>query len=89
MKQSLLEQSQSYGTWCSVPLHRSPSLVVRPRLTPNTWVRLLTLLNPFCHDEALLLCQHSESEWVAWIPDHGEAILSIEQFCAEDDLIEA
>ncbi len=83
MKQSLLDRSQSYGTWCSVPLDRSLSLTVQPRLTSQTWVRLLTLLNPFSHDEALLLCQHSESEWVAWIPDHGEAILSIYSFCAE------
>ena len=83
MKQSLLDQSQSYGQWCSVPLHLPSNLAVQPRLIPNTWVRLLTLLNPFCQDEALLLCQHSESEWVVWIPDHGEAILSVEQFCSE------
>lgn len=83
MKQSLLDRSQSYGQWCSVPLHLPANLTVQPRLIPNTWVRLLTLLNPFCHDEALLLCQHSESEWVVWVPDHGEAILSVEQFCSE------
>ncbi|OKH21094.1 hypothetical protein NIES593_16845 [Hydrococcus rivularis NIES-593] len=51
-----------------------------PSPQPNSWVRLLECLNPFCHDEALLLCQESESEWVAWIPDHGEAILHISQF---------
>jgi len=33
-------------------------------------------------DEALLLCQTSENEWVAWIPDHGEAVLNTRQFCA-------
>jgi hypothetical protein len=47
----------------------------------STWVHLLELPNPFSHDEALLLCQHSENEWIAWIPDHGEALLNVRQFC--------
>ncbi|MCU0534694.1 MAG: hypothetical protein MUD14_12445 [Hydrococcus sp. Prado102] len=48
----------------------------------NTWVKLFKPLDLFCYDEALLLCQQSESEWVAWIPDYGEAILHVSQFCA-------
>ncbi|MBV8882795.1 MAG: hypothetical protein JO235_02165 [Chroococcidiopsidaceae cyanobacterium CP_BM_RX_35] len=48
----------------------------------DTWVHLLELPNPFSFDEALLLCQQSEDEWVAWIPDHGEAVLNVSQFCA-------
>lgn len=47
----------------------------------DTWVQLLELPSPFSHDEALLLCQHSEDKWVAWIPNHGEAILHANQFC--------
>ena len=47
---------------------------------PNVWVKLLVSLNPFCHEEALLLCQESEAEWLAWVPDHGEAVLHISQF---------
>ncbi|MBD1902608.1 hypothetical protein NDI44_10925 [Trichocoleus sp. DQ-A3] len=46
----------------------------------STWVQLLELPNPYSHDEALLLCQQSEDEWVAWIPDHGEAVLHTSQF---------
>lgn len=47
---------------------------------PDTWVQLLELPSPFSFDEALLLCQHSDDEWVAWIPDHGEAVLHVSQF---------
>lgn len=47
----------------------------------STWVHLMELPSPFSHDEALLLCQHSEDEWIVWIPDHGEAVLNERQFC--------
>jgi hypothetical protein len=48
---------------------------------PSTWVHLLEPLSPLSFDEALLLCQHSENEWIAWVPDHGEIILNTSQFC--------
>lgn len=48
----------------------------------DSWVQLLELPSTFSYDEALLLCQISEDEWVAWIPDHGEAVLQTRQFCA-------
>lgn len=47
----------------------------------SMWVHLLELPSSFSYDEALLLCQKSEDEWVAWIPDHGEAVLHTSQFC--------
>ncbi|MEH2171165.1 MAG: hypothetical protein V7K41_31820 [Nostoc sp.] len=50
------------------------------RFRASTWVNLLQLPNPFSFDEALLLCPVSADEWLAWIPDHGEAILNIRQF---------
>ncbi|WP_026735348.1 hypothetical protein [Fischerella sp. PCC 9605] len=46
----------------------------------GSWVKLLELPNPYSFDEALLLCPISENEWVAWIPDHGEALLHTRQF---------
>ncbi|WP_017315621.1 hypothetical protein [Mastigocladopsis repens] len=46
---------------------------------PNSWVKLLELPNPYSFDEALLLCQVSRDEWLAWIPDHGEAQLHVSQ----------
>ncbi|MBC6434770.1 hypothetical protein FM036_31920 [Nostoc sp. HG1] len=67
--------------------HR-PDFAVQPRrqnleglqqLKASTWVNLLLLPNRFSFDEALLLCPISADEWLAWIPDHGEAILNIRQ----------
>ncbi|HEY9908378.1 MAG TPA: hypothetical protein V6D18_12330 [Thermosynechococcaceae cyanobacterium] len=62
--------------------HRSclPSPVpIAPSLSASTWVKLVEPPTPFSADEALLLCQASETEWVAWIPDYGEILLKIEQ----------
>ncbi|MBH8563877.1 hypothetical protein I8748_17070 [Nostoc sp. CENA67] len=47
----------------------------------SKWVHLLELPSPFSSDEALLLCPISADKWLAWIPDHGEAILYTWQFC--------
>ncbi|MGC1393033.1 MAG: hypothetical protein WA828_02040 [Coleofasciculaceae cyanobacterium] len=44
-------------------------------LQASTWVKLQELPNPYSHDEALLLCQNSDTEWTVWIPDHGQMIL--------------
>lgn len=53
---------------------------VEQEYEPNSWVQLLELPNPFSHDQALLLCQQTDNEWVAWIPDHGETVLTTNQF---------
>lgn len=45
------------------------------------WVHLQELPNPYSFDEALLLCQLEGDDWLAWIPDHGEAIINAKQFC--------
>lgn len=78
-----LKQSEQKSSvqWCSIPLNRTQARTGIPQPQPDTWVQLLELFNPYCHDEALLLCQISNWEWVAWIPDHGEAVINIEQFC--------
>lgn len=67
--------------WCLLPTDNYSNRVNIPQLQPNMWVELLTQLNPFSHTEALLLCKKSETEWVAWVPDHGEATLRIDEFC--------
>ncbi len=51
------------------------------RQSATVWVKLLELPNPYSDDEALLLCQHSEREWVVWIPNHGEAVIPETSFC--------
>lgn len=50
------------------------------KFATSGWVKLLQLTNPFSFEEALLLCPVSEDEWLAWIPDHGEAVLHIREF---------
>lgn len=50
------------------------------KLQASTWVKLLELKSAFSFDEALLLCQVTEDEWLAWIPDHGEELLNTRQF---------
>lgn len=50
-------------------------------LQPSTWVKLLDLPGPFSFDEALLLCEYPEGQWLAWVPDFGEILLSPGQFC--------
>jgi hypothetical protein len=52
-----------------------------PELQASTWVQLQERPSPYSHDEALLLCQHSETEWIVWIPEHGEMVLHRSQFC--------
>lgn len=52
---------------------------LQQQLRVSSWVKLLELPNPWSFDEALLLCPVSKDEWLAWIPDHGEAILNISQ----------
>lgn len=47
---------------------------------PSVWVHLLELPSPYSCDEALLLCQVSPDEWLAWVPDHGEVKLNTKQF---------
>jgi hypothetical protein len=54
----------------------------KQKFQPDTWVQLLELPSKYSFEEALLLCQLSPDEWVAWIPDHGEAVLKESQFCA-------
>lgn len=67
--------------WCSPRLNSSKT---PPKLNANMWVSLLNSLTDFCHDEAILLCQNSEIEWVVWIPNHGEAKITVEEFCIMD-----
>jgi len=72
----------------SVPLrlqslnwYSKPNLnTVEQDLQASTWVQLREAPSPYSHDEALLLCQHSDTEWVVWIPDHGQMVLHRSQF---------
>ena len=76
-------EPKSVVQWCSIPLNRTSGRTAMPQPESDTWVQLLEpeSFSPLCHDEALLLCQISNWEWAAWIPDHGEAVINTEQFC--------
>lgn len=47
---------------------------------PSTWVKLVQPPSVFSADEALLLCQCSETQWLAWVPEYGEIVLDIDEF---------
>lgn len=49
-------------------------------IAPSGWVKLLQPVSPFSADEALLLCQASEHQWLAWVPGYGEVLLDTDQF---------
>jgi len=78
---AILERPTPQVKWCALPTNHYQNRVNPPQLQGNMWVELLEQLNPLSHTEALLLCQKSETEWVAWVPDHGEAMLRVDQFC--------
>jgi hypothetical protein len=66
-----------------VPCEVFPSqenVISPPSFTPSTWVKLRELPSPFSADEALLLCQYSENQWLAWVPEYGEILLDVDQF---------
>lgn len=51
-----------------------------PQPTVSTWVKLVRSPNPFCGDEALLLCQYADDQWLAWVPNLGETVLNQDDF---------
>lgn len=61
-------------------LSKSNSSTTESELCDSTWVKLRELPSPYSYEEALLLCQHSDTEWIVWIPDYGQMILHRSQF---------
>jgi hypothetical protein len=70
-------RSQFQAKWCYLPLNWTGEA---PKAEDQTWVQLLAE-DLFADDQALLLCQESESQWVVWVPGQGETRLDISQFC--------
>jgi hypothetical protein len=69
-----------------IPCEFFPSqenVILPPSFTPSTWIKLRELPGPFSADEALLLCQYSENQWLAWVPEYGEILLDTDQFSEE------
>jgi hypothetical protein len=68
LTQETLRQ-QGISGWVSTAAHQ-----------PSTWVQLVDPPTAFSFDQALLLCQCSDDQWLAWIPDYGEILLSTSDF---------
>jgi hypothetical protein len=49
----------------------------------SAWVTLHNPPTELCQEEALLLCQAANNQWVAWIPDYGKILLTPEDFSVE------
>lgn len=60
---------------------RDLSLTTLSEWQPSTWVKVFNPPTAFAFDEALLLCQTAENQWLAWMPDHGEVLLHTDEFC--------
>ncbi|MEB3308850.1 MAG: hypothetical protein VKJ02_01305 [Snowella sp.] len=71
---------QSQAKWCYLPENWSGEA---PKPQSQTWVQLLAQepVSPFAAEEALLLCEEENEQWVVWIPSYGETRLDISQFC--------
>ena len=46
----------------------------------DTWVQLFHPPSEYGAQEAKLLCQSSQTAWVAWVPNHGEIVLDRSHF---------
>ncbi|MBW4469160.1 MAG: hypothetical protein KME45_02025 [Stenomitos rutilans HA7619-LM2] len=74
-RQSLEWAFQHSSSGSTIARNISPTAIA-----PSTWVKLQSLPTTYCSDEALLLCQQSEQQWLVWIPDYGEILLDRGQF---------
>jgi hypothetical protein len=53
-----------------------------PPFQASSWVKLLNPPTAFSFDQAWLLCECENHQWLAWIPDYGSIVLSSGEFCA-------
>ena len=63
----------------TAPVAALDDAVFQPK--SDLWVALRNAPSDESHDEALLLCESSVGEWVAWVPGFGEITLNRSQFC--------
>jgi hypothetical protein len=70
-----VEDSYLWECICNA-IARSPS----SNLDSECWVKLRRPPGDCSFDEALLMCQASSEEWVAWVPDVGTILLQSHEF---------
>lgn len=61
---------------------RTLSIPCAPRFTPSMWVQLLKPPTAYSFDQAWLLCQCAEDQWLAWVPEYGELLITTDEFCS-------
>jgi hypothetical protein len=66
----------------------NPSFLPEVKPAPSTWVKLNQCPGLCSSDEALLLCQVTQNQWLVWVPDYGELILEREGFYLLGDVLE-
>ena len=67
------------------PLSSETHSIEQKTLESGSWVRLLEKPNHFSFEEALLLCEISDREWLTWIPNYGQQTLNLRQFVASGE----
>ncbi|NJK40552.1 MAG: hypothetical protein HC934_02800 [Acaryochloridaceae cyanobacterium SU_2_1] len=65
------------STGCGCP----PAFVPQP----YQWVQLRDPISTYSFDQAYLLCEVTSGEWIAWVPNYGEARLRREQLLQATD----
>ncbi len=50
----------------------------------RTWVKLRERVSEYSSDDALLLSEEANEQWLLWVPDFGVATLGREQLCRRD-----
>lgn len=63
--------------WCWISSDKLQQQKVTLHPLDNNWVQVISSEE----EEVLLLCPKSETEWVAWSPECGEKIVSVNEFC--------
>ncbi|MCU0549679.1 MAG: hypothetical protein MUC48_10060 [Leptolyngbya sp. Prado105] len=64
----------------SAPWETLRSIPCAPRFMPSMWVQLLNPPTAYSFDQGWLLCQVSENQWLAWVPEYGELLLKTDEF---------
>lgn len=76
---STLVKVTTVTAWENLRTYSAPP---NPKYQPSTWVKLFNPPTAYSFDEAWLLCECDDNQWLAWIPDYGEILLNTHEFCS-------
>ncbi|HBE20908.1 MAG TPA: hypothetical protein DEG17_12635 [Cyanobacteria bacterium UBA11149] len=74
----ILVKASPATAWENLRTYSAPP---KPKYQPSTWVKLFNPPTAYSFDEAWLLCECDDNQWLAWIPDYGEILLKTDEFC--------